>query len=53
MKIKRNICVQIEMADSEDIKEIVNQVTMQVATVIMIAFRDTVMGSLPATTPDQ
>ena len=41
------------MADSESIKEIVKQVVMQAATVVMIAFRDKEMGPQSATTPNQ
>ena len=37
------------MADSKSIK-IVNQVAMQVATAVMMAFRDTETGPKPATT---
>ena len=41
------------MADSKKVKDIVNQVAMQAATVVMMAFRDTEMGSQPATIPNQ
>ena len=37
------------MADSESIKEIINQVAVQVAIVVMVAFRDTETGPWPAT----
>ena len=33
--------------------EIVNQVVMQAATVVMMTFRDTETGPHPATTPNQ
>ena len=41
--------MQTEIADSESIKEIVNQKGMQTATVVMMAFRDTETGLQPAT----
>ena len=41
------------MADSDSIKEIVNEVAVQVATAVMMAFRDTETGPWPATTPKQ
>ena len=40
------------MADSEGIKEVVNQVVVQAATVVMMAFWDTEKGPWPATTPN-
>ena len=41
------------MAESESGKEIVNQVAMQAAMTVMMAFKDTETGSQPATTPNQ
>ena len=41
------------MADSKGIEEIVNQVDIQAAMVIIKEFRDTDTGSWPATTPNQ
>ena len=41
------------MADSEIIKEIVNQAVMQAATVVMMAFRHTETGPQPAKMPNQ
>ena len=41
------------MADSESIKEIVNEVTVQAATMVMMAFRDTDTGPCLATMPNQ
>ena len=41
------------MAGSESIKEIVNQVAIQAATAVMMAFRDTEMGPWLATTKNQ
>ena len=41
------------MADSASIKEIVNQVAVQAATVVMMAVRDTETVPLPATTSNQ
>ena len=37
------------MADSENIKEILNQVAVQEATLVTMAFRDTETGPWPAT----
>ena len=45
--------IQTEMADSESKKEIVNQGTIQAATVFMMVFRDTETGPLPAMMPNQ
>ena len=41
------------MKESESIKEIVNQVSMQANTVVMMAFRDTETRLWPATTQNQ
>ena len=41
------------MADSESIKEIVNQVAVQEAATVMMVFRDTDTGFLLASTPNQ
>ena len=41
------------MADSESIKEIVNQTVTQGATAVMVAFRDTETGPQPATIQNQ
>ena len=41
------------MADFKSIREIVNQVTVQAATVVMIVFRDTETGPQRATAPNQ
>ena len=41
------------MADSESIKEIVNEMAMQEATTVMMAFRDTETGPQPATMQNQ
>ena len=41
------------MAYSESIKEIVNQVAVQAATAVMIAFRDTETGPWPAVMTNQ
>ena len=40
------------MVDSEDIKQIVNQVAIQAATAVMMAFTNTEAGPQPATTPN-
>ena len=41
------------MADFESIKEIVNQVAVHAAIVVMMAFRDTETGPQPATMSNQ
>ena len=49
-------CIAYELkccTDSESIKEIVNQVAVQAATAVIMAFRDTEIGHQPATMPDQ
>ena len=41
------------MADSGDIKELVNEAAVQAAVAVMMVFTDTDTRSYPATTPSQ
>ena len=44
---------KLKMADSESIKETVNQAAVQASTVVIIAIKDTDTGPWMAPTPDQ